>query len=253
MEENGQFVVLMEEQSYLTNAFKGAFDKQNVKVKIVDSAEAATVLAEPDTRGLLVCTSEELLKRTSNVKAVVDTAIRREVPVFIMGNSDELRTLLQVLPKQMIQGSFARPIVMGEMVENIFERLEKIEKTKKKTILAVDDSGVILRNVKTLLEDKYQVILANSGTMAIKYLALNTPDLILLDYEMPIVDGKQVMQMLREDAEFQKIPIIFLTGKNDSETVMKVMELKPDGYLLKTMEPKKLHAAIDDFMEKQEI
>ncbi len=34
---------------------------------------------------------------------------------------------------------------------------------------------------------------------------------------------------------------------------MKVMELKPDGYLLKTMEPKKLHAAIDDFMEKQEI
>ena len=49
--------------------------------------------------------------------------------------------------------------------------------------------------------------------MAIKYLALNIPDLILLDYEMPIVDGRQFMQMIREDTEFQNIPIIFLTGK----------------------------------------
>ena len=110
---------------------------------------------------------------------------------------------------------------------------------------------MILRNIKTLLEDKYKVVLANSGAMAIKYLALNIPDLILLDYEMPIVDGSQVMQMIREDPEFQDIPIIFLTGKNDAQTVMNVMELKPEGYLLKSMEPKKLHAAIDDFFAKR--
>ena len=68
---------------------------------------------------------------------------------------------------------------------------------------------------------------------------------------MPIVDGSQVMQMIREDPEFQDIPIIFLTGKNDAQTVMNVMELKPEGYLLKSMEPKKLHAAIDDFFAKR--
>lgn len=72
---------------------------------------------------------------------------------------------------------------------------------------------MILRNIKTLLEDKYQVIPVNSSEMAIKYLALNIPDLILLDYEMPIVDGKQFMQMIREDTEFQNIPIIFLPEK----------------------------------------
>lgn len=47
----------------------------------------------------------------------------------------------------------------------------------------------------------------------LKDLTLNTPDLILLDYAMPIVDGSQIMQMLREDPEFHHIPIIFLTGK----------------------------------------
>jgi CheY-like chemotaxis protein len=81
----------------------------------------------------------------------------------------------------------------------------------------------------------------------LKDLTLNTPDLILLDYAMPIVDGSQIMQMLREDPEFHHIPIIFLTGKNDAETVKNVMSLKPDGYLLKSMNPQKLHAAIDDF------
>lgn len=252
MEENKQFVILMEEQSYLRNSFKGAFGKHGVEAKIVELSEAEEEVKQEETKGLLVCTSVELIRRTTGVKTLVDVAIQSGIPVFVMGNSDELKSLWRVLPKQMIQDSFTRPINMSEMVEHIFERLNKYEKAKKKTILAVDDSGVILRNIKTLLEDKYQVILANSGTMAIKYLTLNTPDLILLDYEMPIVDGKQVMQMIREDSDFRRVPIIFLTGKNDAETVMKVMELKPDGYLLKTMEPKKLHKAIDDFMEKQD-
>lgn len=130
-----------------------------------------------------------------------------------MGNVEELEKLWETLPKQMFTDIFIRPINVVEMVENIKRQMDEYDKMKKRTILAVDDSGVILRNIKTLLEDKYQVIPVNSSEMAIKYLALNIPDLILLDYEMPIVDGKQFMQMIREDTEFQNIPIIFLTGK----------------------------------------
>ena len=117
-------------------------------------------------------------------------------------------------------------------------------------MLVVDDSGAMLRSVKAWLEDKYQVILANSGAMAIKYLAMNHPDLILLDYEMPICDGRQVLEMIRAEAEFSTVPVIFLTSKNDKESVMKVTALKPDGYLLKTMEPAQIVQAIDDFFEK---
>ena len=123
-------------------------------------------------------------------------------------------------------------------------------KRTKKTILVVDDSGAMLWNVKGWLEDKYQVILANSGAIAIKYLALNKPDLILLDYEMPIVDGRQVLEMIRAESDFADIPVIFLTSKSDRESVLKVMSLKPEGYLLKTMEPKEIIDKIDDFFEK---
>lgn len=185
------------------------------------------------------------------VKVIVDHAIKHKTPVFVMGNVEELEKLWETLPKQMFTDIFIRPINVVEMVENIKRQMDEYYKMKKRTILAVDDSGVILRNIKTLLEDKYQVIPVNSSEMAIKYLALNIPDLILLDYEMPIVDGKQFMQMIREDTEFQNIPIIFLTGKNDAQTVMDVMSLKPNGYLLKSMDAQKLHAAIDDFFKKQ--
>ena len=59
--------------------------------------------------------------------------------------------------------------------------------------------------------------------------------------------------MMRTEAEFSTIPVIFLTSKSDKASVMKVMELKPDGYLLKTMEPKMIIQTVDEFFEKQKI
>ena len=76
--------------------------------------------------------------------------------------------------------------------------------------------------------------MANSGLRAIKWLGSNKVDLILLDYEMPVTDGPQVLEMLRSDEETKGIPVIFLTGKDDKESVMSVLALKPEGYVLKT-------------------
>ena len=147
----------------------------------------------------------------------------------------------------LIQKEFPRPINVSEVAEAIDSYLKTFGKQNKKKILVVDDSGAMLRNVKGWLEDKYQVILANSGAMAIKYLSTNRPDLVLLDYEMPIVDGKQVLGMIRSETEFSDIPVIFLTSKGDKESVMQVMDLKPDGYLLKTMPPEQIKKSVDTF------
>ena len=118
--------------------------------------------------------------------------------------------------------------------------------------MVVDDSGAMLRNVKGWLDDKYNVSLASSGAMAIKFLSIHRPDLILLDYEMPVCDGRQVLEMIRSEEEFKDIPVIFLTSKGDEESVMKVLELRPQGYLLKTLEPAYIMKAIDDFFKKNQ-
>ena len=178
-----------------------------------------------------------------------DKALEDDSPIFYVG--EDTAVVREVLPKHILQDVFERPIDVKSSAKKIDEFIKEHGKHIKKKILVVDDSGIMLRNIKRWLEDKYQVILANSGAMAIKYLATNRPDLVLLDYEMPVVDGSQVLEMIRTETEFCDIPVIFLTGKNDKESIMKVLELKPEGYLLKSMEPQKIIEEIDNFFEKQ--
>lgn len=168
-----------------------------------------------------------------------------------MGSREENDAIGRVISGHLIRQFFERPVNVNELVEVIDTYIAKFGAQHKKKVLVVDDSGAMLRNVKGWLEDRYQVILANSGAMAIKYLATNRPDLVLLDYEMPVVDGRQVLEMIRTETEFSDVPVIFLTSKDDRESVMQVMALKPEGYLLKTMEPARIIAEVDAFFERQ--
>ncbi len=81
---------------------------------------------------------------------------------------------------------------------------------------------------------------------------MNRPDLIVLDYEMPVCDGRQALEMIRSEKETADIPVIFLTGRGDRESVRNVMALKPQGYLLKTMPDEEIKKCIDGFFAKKE-
>ena len=188
-------------------------------------------------------------EKTKELVYLRDKAVEEDSPIFYVG--EDTPVMREILPKHILQEIFERPIDVKASAKKIDEFIKEHGKHVKKKILVVDDSGIMLRNIKRWLEDKYQVILANSGAMAIKYLATNRPDLVLLDYEMPVIDESQVLEMIRTETEFCDIPVIFLTGKNDRESIMKVLELKPEGYLLKSMEPQKIIAEIDNFFEKQ--
>ena len=120
---------------------------------------------------------------------------------------------------------------------------------KKNKILVVDDSAVVLQSMKEMLGKDYDIMTANSGVSALRSMFLERPDLVLLDYEMPVCDGRQVLEMIRSEKEFADMPVIFLTGTVDKERVTKVIALKPAGYLLKTMEPEKIKENIDDFFQ----
>ncbi len=101
------------------------------------------------------------------------------------------------------------------------------------------------------MNEDYDVSTADSGVAAIRTITLNRPDLVLLDYEMPICDGKQTLEMLRSEPSFADIPVIFLTSKSDPESVRQVMSLRPAGYLLKTFKPEEIRKKINAFFEKQ--
>ncbi len=130
------------------------------------------------------------------------------------------------------------------------ERYEEAHQHKK--ILVVDDSATIRQGMKSLLEPDYEILLADSGAAAFRAISLNQPDLVLLDYEMPVCDGAQTLEMLRTVPEFEKVPVIFLTGRRDPQSMIKVMPLNPSGYLLKTLKPEEIKKEVDGFFAEKE-
>ncbi len=190
---------------------------------------------------------EKLLEQQQALLYLKDRVVMDDIPVFAIGVKEVLAKIKDLIPAYLMLQTFTRPINIhvSEIVEKINGLLKQYNMKKK--ILVVDDSGSALRLVKGWLEEKYEVLLANSAAMAIKYITTNRPDLILLDYEMPVVDGKQVLEMIRSEMEFSDIPTMFLTSKDDPDSIQNVRELKPEGYLLKTQEPAQIIKAIDDF------
>lgn len=104
---------------------------------------------------------------------------------------------------------------------------------KKKCVLAIDDNALQLRMLNEILKNEYDVMMANSAIKALTMIGKRVPDIILLDYDMPLCDGKMAMQMIREIEETKDVPIIFLTAVKDAAHIKAVLELHPAGYLLK--------------------
>lgn len=111
-------------------------------------------------------------------------------------------------------------------------------------VLVVDDNPVMLRTTKTMLEGSYQISVATSGEQALKSMQKTKPDLILLDYEMPGMDGKETFERILANRETCNIPVIFLTGVAVKEHIAAVLKMKPAGYLLKPVDKEKLIATI---------
>jgi len=116
---------------------------------------------------------------------------------------------------------------------------------QRKRVLIVDDNPILLRTAKEMLDEQYQVSIAVSAEQAYKSISRNMPDIILLDYEMPFTNGIEVLEQLRENVNTRDIPVIFFTGSSDREVVEKLVGLKPDGYLLKPPNKKKMLSIIE--------
>jgi putative two-component system response regulator len=93
-----------------------------------------------------------------------------------------------------------------------------------KQILVVDDNIASLKQIGAQLASHYEVSLTKSGALALQICRQERPDLILLDVEMPGMDGFETITRLKEDPSLSPIPVIFLTGNHDTATEIKALE-----------------------------
>lgn len=203
-------------------------------------------------QGFIIDISDEI--KNISVQQILlyaqEKALEYDVPIFIIGEPELLSMALNIFTNDVKLEHFVRPLDIRECVNTVKKVLEhEIEIQNHKNILIVDDSKVFLKLTKKILSSKYKVITVSTAAECIKYLANNTPDLILMDYQMPICDGSVLCKMIKKDNP--GIPIIFYTNTAEPEQIIKIMPII-DGYILKNQPGNDILSHIDEFFKKQE-
>lgn len=108
----------------------------------------------------------------------------------------------------------------------------------------------MLRLLKMYLEGIYDVYPIRGGREALEFLESNTPDVILLDYLMPGLDGIHTLELIRQNRSAENIPVIFLTGVTEKDKMQECMEYKPYGYLVKPVAREELISMINSALNE---
>ena len=237
---------------FMMNAIINGLKKETYEVLEVPADVNQLGRIEDIPKLMVLYLDPDLASDTEVLVYIKDIVIEKERVLFVVGTDDEIEETLKTLPESIITDKLLRPLNVKELAAHLDAEVEKGTAAEaRKRILIVDDDPTMLRMIKSLLENEYRVFMANSGMNAITFLAGNRVDLILLDYEMPVITGAKVLEMIRSEIATQDIPVMFLTSKNDRESVMQVVALKPERYLLKTMPPEEWLQNIREFFESR--
>jgi len=121
----------------------------------------------------------------------------------------------------------------------------------QKKILVVDDEADLIMMVQMRLEaNEYEVISANDGEEGLEKAKNEKPDLILLDVMMPKINGYQVCTILKQDAQYNKIPIILFTGKAQDDFEKAGKKAGADAFITKPFDPPDLLSKVEELLKK---
>ena len=253
MEKSVLFIV--EKKSMIANALitgleQAGFRVEQVKPNVTGISRVGGGENCPDIWLLFI--QDTGSKLTDVLSYIRDQVDEHHVRFFVIGTDDELENYLKDYPKTELRGTFTRPFRTDEVVDRLAMEHMNVERlAQSKRILVVDDDATMLRTMKDMLSGRYRVYTANSGMSAIQMLVNTEVDLILLDYEMPVIKGPQILEMIRSETHTKDIPVMFLTSKNDRQSIIDVMSLNPVNYLLKSLPQSEILDKIADFFTQE--
>ncbi len=235
---------------FMLEALKTNLKNEGFIVALAEPEIRSIEAEREDTDMILILAGDFVYEAVEALIYIMDISMDEGYPICLIGHELELTEIKKYIPETSISKEYKRPFDAKYVAEGL-KALAAVAEEKKmgKHILLVDDDTTFLKMLQGWLSDKYRITAVKSGMQAITYMANHKPDLILLDYDMPVSPGPQVMEMIRSEYNYRDLPIIFLTGKSDRESIMNVMRLKPQGYFLKTMTRDEMVDAIDDYFE----
>jgi putative two-component system response regulator len=119
----------------------------------------------------------------------------------------------------------------------------------KYTVLVVDDLETNTAILESILIDEYNVLVADNGENALKTIKESTPDLVLLDLYMPGMDGFEVLKIIREEEKLTNMPVLFVTGEQDSYSEERGLQLGAVDYIKKPYNPMSVLAKVRNHID----
>ena len=132
-------------------------------------------------------------------------------------------------------------------------KISNLDKSSKRYILIVEDNVELRTFLSNTLSKEYKVAEAVNGLEALSLIRVNNPDLIISDVMMPIMDGNELCQQVKENVETSHIPIILLTALNDKDSIIKGLKTKADKYITKPFDIQVLMAIINNVFANRDI
>ena len=247
----GSILLVRDEKTFMVKAMISNLVESGHNVTEVSFNENEIETAGK-TSDIIVIYADDMLAENQEVMVLLkDLGVDYDKRLVFIGNKQEIDDVEAFIPKHLFSEIFERPLDMSQFNTRINDMFEdKILRDRKKSILLCDDDVSFLHIMNEWLKEDYIVGMAKSGMQAITWIARNNVDLILLDYDMPTVDGLKVFEMLRSEQFSKDIPVMFLTGKSDRLAILKAMAMKPAGYLLKDISKQQLLNKLEDFFSR---
>lgn len=250
MKMKSTILVISSGFGFMVEALNSNLKKEGFKPVFAEYQVKSIEEKKKESDVILLLAEDYIYGSSDTLVYLKDLTVDEERPLCVIGYDEEIEEVFRFIPEDHFKKVFKRPFDAKYIAEELRCVAKAAEESKMgKHILLVDDDPTFLKMIRGWLSDKYRITAVKSGMQAITYLANHSPDLILLDYDMPITPGPQVMEMIRSEYNAKEVPIIFLTGKSDRKSIMSVMKLKPQGYLLKTMSRDDIVAAVDNYFQ----
>ncbi len=207
------------------------------------------------------------IQAAENIKRSVQIS---KIPVILMMSSFDESHIVDDQHSSMLDGFLSKPVLSSTLMRAIYNQLDKgsIRSTYsvtsntstganynlESTILIVEDNDLNQQIARELLEDKgVTVAVADNGAVAIEMLEVAHYDLVLMDIQMPVMDGYTATQKIRENVRFKDLPIIAMTANAMKVDVERCHDVGMNDYIAKPIDPEKVFTTIEKWLAKATV
>ncbi|WP_414514829.1 response regulator [Nostoc sp. PCC 9305] len=219
----------------------------------ISNLEDAKNFLQTTSPDLVVLNIDDIGWRKESLALLSDLATRTPpVPVLVLAATDELVERV-TLAQYGARGFLVKPVTAAQ-VWDVSSQILQRTRSLRVNILAVDDDPLILAALRPMLEPWGMRMTGLENPLRFwEVLQSTKPDLLILDVEMPHINGIELCRAVRTDPQWQELPIVFLTAHREMETVQQVFAVGADDYVIKPVVGAELLARITHRLERSRL